>query len=409
MEQTSVSQELVNRSPDLKQLRNEGFAVEVTQSGYLVVWDVPYVNADRKVKLGVLVSELSLANDRTTRPTTHVIFFSGEHPCHKDGTRMGQIAHQSNTQILGEIEVHHSFSNKPLNGYNDYYEKIDTYVRVISSPAQAIDPNVKAQTFRLIQTAEQESVFNYLDTASSRARIDEVTKKLEGHKIAIIGLGGTGSYVLDFLAKTPVKEIHIFDGDKFLQHNAFRAPGAPSGEELGKQLYKVEYLRAIYSKMRRNIFAHAEHIDASNVQQLNGIDFIFICVDKSSAKKLIIEKLEEWGISFIDVGMGIEKVETGLTGILRTTTSTPNYRDHVQKRVSFVDDDPDGVYNQNIQIAELNALNAAQAVIKWKKLLGFYHDLEHEHNTTYSIDCNLLTSEETTEKPKLVKDEKTVA
>jgi hypothetical protein len=41
-------------------------------------------------------------------------------------------------------------------------------------------------------------------------------KKLELGKIAIIGLGGTGSYVLDLAAKTPVKEIHLFDGDKFL-------------------------------------------------------------------------------------------------------------------------------------------------------------------------------------------------
>jgi hypothetical protein len=32
--------------------------------------------------------------------------------------------------------------------------------------------------------------------------------------------------VLDFTAKTHVKEIHLFDGDTFFQHNAFRAPGA---------------------------------------------------------------------------------------------------------------------------------------------------------------------------------------
>ncbi|MFZ0774021.1 MAG: hypothetical protein WCA49_07370 [Candidatus Sulfotelmatobacter sp.] len=147
--------------------------------------------------------------------------------------------------------------------------------------------------------------------------------------------------------------------------------------------------------MRRNIFAHAEHIDASNVDQLKGMDFVFICVDKGTAKKLLVEKLEEWGISFIDVGMGIERLDTGLTGMLRLTTSTPDYRGHVSKRISLADDDdPEGVYSQNIQIAELNALNAALAIVRWKKLLGFYHDLEKEHNSTYSIDCNLLTTDE---------------
>ena len=133
--------------------------------------------------------------------------------------------------------------------------------------------------------------------------------------------------------------------------------------------------------------------------------FVFICVDRGSAKKLVIETLQLWRIPFIDVGMGIEKVGAGLTGILRTTTSTPQYRKHVQKRIDFADNDPEGVYDQNIQIAELNALNAAQAVIKWKKLLGFYHDLEKEHNSTYSIDCNLLTSEETVEAPDSIAHE----
>jgi hypothetical protein len=53
-------------------------------------------------------------------------------------------------------------------------------------------------------------------------------------------------------------------------------------------------------------------------------------------------------------------------------------------------------YSQNIQIADLNSLNAALAVIKWKKLLGFYRDLEHEHFSTYTIDGNLVTNEDQT-------------
>lgn len=403
-----MSQELVNRSSDLKRLRDEGFAVAVTKSGYLVVRGIPYVNSGRQIKYGILVSELTLANDVTAAPSTHVIHFAGEYPCHKDGTRIAQIAHQSATQTFGDIEIHHSFSNKPPEGYRNYYEKISTYAAVISSPAQSMDLNVSPKAFSLIEVSEEDSVFKYLDTASSRAGIDQVTKKLEIGKLAIIGLGGTGSYVLDFVAKTPAKEIHLFDEDKYLQHNAFRSPGAASGEDLDKKAHKVEYLSNVYSKMRRNIIAHPEHVDAANIGQLKEMNFVFICVDKGPIKKLIIEKLEDWGISFIDVGMGIEKCGTGLTGILRVTTSTPDYRKHVSKRISFADDDPDGVYNQNIQIAELNALNAALAVIKWKKLFGFYHDLEKEHNSTYSIDCNLLTSEERTEESVMLKPEEKV-
>jgi hypothetical protein len=63
-------------------------------------------------------------------------------------------------------------------------------------------------------------------------------------------------------------------------------------------------------------------------------------------------------------------------------------------RVSFTGDDVVDDYSRNIQIAELNAMSAALAVIKWKKMYGFYQDLEHEHHSTYSINVNMMTSED---------------
>ena len=88
-------------------------------------------------------------------------------------------------------------------------------------------------------------------------------------------------------------------------------------------------------------------------------------------KKAIIQKLESLSISFIDVGMGLELVNGSLGGILRVTTSTKDKREHVHSgRISFAGGEKD-IYASNIQVADLNALNAALAVIKWKKLKGF--------------------------------------
>jgi len=39
-------------------------------------------------------------------------------------------------------------------------------------------------------------------------------------------------------------------------------------------------------------------------------------------------------------------------------------------------------------------LNAALAVIKWKKLFGFYFDFEQELSSTYTIDGNHLLNED---------------
>ena len=107
-----------------------------------------------------------------------------------------------------------------------------------------------------------ESVFKYPDTNSSRAKIEYLNRKFTNQKIAIIGMGGTGSYMLDQIAKTQVKEIHIFDGDVFQLHNAFRSPGAISGEKLEKEnkLKKVDYYYEIYSNMHNGIKPHDKYI-----------------------------------------------------------------------------------------------------------------------------------------------------
>lgn len=379
----------VNPSPDIVRLINEGYEVEI-RGAFLLVSHVPYVDANKTVQYGTLVSPLKIAVDRIEPPANHVVHFIGSHPCFKDGTLIRQIAHHSGTHQLTEgLVVQHAFSNKPPGGYPDYYQKMTRYIEVISAQAKALDPTATAMTFRVIESKPEESVFYYLDTNSARAEIGAISAKLKGRKIGIVGLGGTGSYILDLVAKTPVDEIHIFDGDEFAQHNAFRAPGAPTVEQLRTPPHKVKYFAEIYSRMRRGIHAHPEFVTAANVVELAAMDFVFVSVDDGPAKKIVIEFLEANGKSFIDVGMGVNVGDNHLLGILRTTTSTPEKRDHLRKLVSF-DIGRDDAYSSNIQIAELNMLNAAFAVIKWKKLCGFYQDLNHEFNCTYSINVNLL-------------------
>jgi len=379
-------------------LRNEGYDLEI-RSDHLLVKDVPYVGSGRIVKRGILVMPLKLAGDVTVKPENHVAHFMGEFPCRADGRLIDTIGNVSNGRTkLGEgVEIDQTFSAKPMpsGSYENYYDKVTQYATILSGYAQKIEPGVTAKTFRPVAAAvDEETVFKYIDTASTRAEIGAVTAKLATvRKIAIVGLGGTGSYVLDLVAKTPVREIHLFDGDDFLQHNAFRSPGAPSLEELVTMPKKAGYLKGIYDKMRNGIFVHEDYIGADNVDALREMSFVFLCME-GTAKKLIVEKLGEFGLPFIDVGMGVYLSEGSLGGILRVTTSTPAQRDHVRNRVSFANDADRNEYATNIQIADLNALNAALAVIKWKKLAGFYQDLDFEHHCTYTIGGNMLRNED---------------
>lgn len=379
-----------SRNADLKRLRDEGYFVQIL-GGFLVMREVPYVDAQRQVRTGTLISSLTMAGDETRTPDTHVIYFDGEFPCRPDGSPIQQISHQTGAFNLGHgLKVKYAFSSKPEGGYRDYHHKMATYATILSGPAAVLKPDVTPRTFRA-QDAEEDSVFNYTETASDRVGIGALTEKLASEKIAIIGLGGTGSYVLDFVAKTPVREIRLFDGDEFLQHNAFRAPGAPTIEELREAPKKVDYLKSIYSRMHRGIVTHSVALDTSNLHLLDGITFAFLSLDAGEEKRLVVGKLEALGVAFVDVGMGLELDEGSLGGILRVTASTPEKRDHVHRgRICFVGGGEKDIYSSNIQVADLNAFNAVMAVIKWKKLRGFYRDLEREHHCTYTTDGNML-------------------
>lgn len=388
-------QTLLIHNQDLKNLLDEGYEIEIKED-HLLVHSVPYLNSNKAIKYGTLVTELSISGNKIEKPKNHVINFIGEYPCHVDGTEIIQLKHDSRTRNLSDnIIINHSFSNRPKQGLNNYYDKIIHYIRIISSPAEQIDSSVKARTDKVIPSTDEESVFQYHDTNSSRAEIIQISNKLKNLKIGIIGLGGTGSYILDFIAKTPVKEIHIFDGDNFIQHNAFRAPGAANIAILNNRPKKVDYLASTYSNMHKYIFAHPYYISEETLDNLIGLDFVFISVDKGEIKLPIITKLENLQISFIDVGMGVEVVDDSLIGTLRITTNDINDDKSilVRNRISLTDN---GVadYNQNIQIAELNSLNAALAVIKWKKIIGFYLDSERELHSTYIINENQLLSED---------------
>ena len=391
-----MSQQLINHSIDLKRLRDDGYEIEV-RNGYLLVHHIPYVNQARQVAFGILISELTLSSTfQTARPSNHVIYFQGEHPCDKNGAIISAISHASpNQQLFPGFIANHSFSNKPPNGYADYYEKVKTYADIISSQAKAIDPSVTEKTFRVLaEVNDPSSVFTYWDSNSSRANILNISQKLSNQRIAIIGLGGTGAYILDLVAKCPVQEIHLFDGDDFLQHNAFRSPGAATIEILNKHLKKVEYYKNVYSSMHKGIVSHSEFISEENVNMLQDFNCVFISIDKGSIKKSIIDYLISQNTLFIDVGMGIEKVDDSLIGMLRVTSGTSSKHKHIVNRISL-NDDPNEAYNSNIQIAELNSLNASLAVIKWKKYFGFYNDLEKEYHTTYSINVSQLLNDET--------------
>ncbi|MGA3845332.1 ThiF family adenylyltransferase [Ralstonia nicotianae] len=387
-----MSAALFNRNSDLKRLWDEGYKVRI-EGGTLVMLDVPYVNAKREVKMGKIISPLCLAGDVTQKPEPHTVHFEGEFPCNAQGCPLQNIAVGGQVPPdLHAVGAHH-FSTKPdANGYSDYHQKMTTYANIIAGPAGQIEPEASPRKFWQ-PMGDEDNIFNYVENASGRAGIEELTVRLAGDRIAILGVGGTGSYVLDLVAKTPVREIRLIDSDDFLQHNAFRAPGAPTLDQLREVPKKVDYLRGIYCNMHRGITAHAVEFSTATLGLLEGVTFAFLSMDAGQGKRVAVEELEKRGIPFIDVGMGLELTEGKLGGILRTTLSTPNHREFAREKISFEERSGENIYSSNIQVAELNAMNAVFAVFRWKRYRAFYRDMERELHSSFTTDGNMLLND----------------
>src|SRR3546814_179228 len=138
--------------------------------------------------------------------------------------------------------------------------------------------------------------------------------------VAVIGLGGTGAYLLDFIVKTPVREIRGFDPDHFFVHNAFRSPGrldVAESSELRKS--KAQVYQSRYENFRHGLTIEPLFVDESSEDAFDGVTFAFVCVDKGISRKRILDLLISRNIPFVDVGMGLNRRLGPISGTVRTT------------------------------------------------------------------------------------------
>jgi hypothetical protein len=367
---------LVNHNEDIRRLVEKGYAVAF-DSGYMIIRDIPYLDASKQLQIGAIVTKLVFIDKERVRQDDHQVFFAGTFPHNLDGTPIPNLAGGPTTLPLGEatqdVIVQRSFSNKPSDTgtFANFYDKIESYVSIISGPAMQVH-DVSPLTFHAVDTVP-DSVFKFHDTLTSRAEITDLSAKFRDDVIAIIGLGGTGAYILDFLTKVSVREIRGFDIDLFHVHNAFRSPGRLDARELDKP--KADVYSDRYDNFRSGLTLRRKFVDATSSQNLEGVTFAFVCVDKGSSRAGIFDLLLSRGIPFIDVGMGLSRRNNALNGMIRTTYfGAKDGKTVREKGLVELTDKADDLYRTNVQISELNALNACLAVIKYKQLRGFYFE-----------------------------------
>ena len=221
--------------------------------------------------------------------------------------------------------------------------------------------------------------FKIPNTFEARTAIGPVQNRIRGQNIAIIGLGGTGAYVLDLVAKTPVKEIHLLDSDDVEWHTFERAPGAPTTEEIelvrNGNLRKVDYYHSKYASFRDGIHPHAVRVDSSSMFRdfvsAHPIDYAFVCIDQltdgdSPRQDVVYSALTEAAIPFIDSGVSITVEERSVRGAVTTSAYEPGsleWKNAIPN--ARVEGNVPGY--RNVQLPEVNALAASLAVMEWRR------------------------------------------
>ena len=377
--------ELASRNVFIKDYEETGYLIDFI-GGYLVFFGLPYLDQDGKLQHGDWASPVDLNGQVIDPPTNHQAWWRGSRPHDQQGRqlKLGGGAHK--VTVSDDLITDFSFSYKLLdeNGtiraYRSFDEKVQTYLDTITAPALAAYPLATPLRAIAIKAAAQGSPLRYPDTMSSRYHINDLSALLRGKRVAIIGLGGTGSYILDFLARTHLAQITLFDDDKVHVHTIFRFPSfIPNA--IGR--LKVEVLSQHYDQWHGGIDGIPERIRAENVERLKGFDFVFVSVDDGPARRLIIDWLSANGVPYVDCGMGLNRSAVGLSGFVRVTGGDRKaFDDNVGTVRLPVENAKEDEYRKHAQITELNALNATMAVIRFKQHFGL---LDREDEATSLI------------------------
>ena len=303
-----------------------------------------------------------------------------------DGEHDGRVYHADGNPIESYISGDgKTWSNISIRkGGQGSPEDDESASDLIHRYAKQIVGAVSAAGYYETASLAKRGPFKIPNTFEARAAVGPVQDRIRDQRIAIIGLGGTGAYVLDLLAKTPVMEIHLLDSDDVNWHNFMRAPGAPTAEEIESRhkgrLRKVDYYHSKYASLREGIHAHAVRVDSPSMfaefLSAHPIDYAFVCIDQrkdcdSPRQDVVYAALSEVGVPFIDSGVSITLENDSVSGSVTTSAYAAGslvWKDAIPN--ARVEGNAPGY--RNVQLPEVNALAASLAVMEWRRRTGQY-------------------------------------
>ncbi len=131
------------------------------------------------------------------------------------------------------------------------------------------------------------NAFSRMESLIGKEGVD----RLGSARIAVFGLGGVGSYVVEALARCGVGSLTLVDHDKISETNINRQLLA-LGSTVGKS--KVQVAKERINDIDQDILVHTYetfyNIDTADMFDFRSFDYVVDAIDTVSSKLLLIEK-----------------------------------------------------------------------------------------------------------------------
>jgi len=157
-----------------------------------------------------------------------------------------------------------------------------------------------------------------------RAFGPEIQRLLGRLHVGVVGIGGTGSPVVEQLVRLGVGTISEFDGDAFDASNVNRMYGSKVSDA-GRNKTEISEMHVEEIGLGTVVRAYPRHITEEEVaRQLRECDVVFGCTDRHAPRGILVQLALRYLIPVFDLGVKVDAPEKMIRGVIgRVTTLIP--------------------------------------------------------------------------------------
>ena len=259
--------------------------------------------------------------------------------------------------------------------YEDAWEALNNYVKrvyalflgglVTSSQAAAPRP----YTFNVLGDQHPAAV--------------EWRSLLAQERVAVIGLGGVGAWIADFVVKADPAEVHGWDYDCIEPKNILRMPGGLDPNVwIGRQ--KADWFQERYSLIHTSVHGYNVKVLPENVQHvIEKATFAFVAVDDADHRMMVCDALANVQLPFVVAGLSAVHKDKRVRVSMRIVTAhagVPSWRQAIPQVGQAGQDD----YG-SLDLPDVYSMAAGWAVQSWRKMRGQFWQKQRVECMDYNV------------------------